>query len=516
MKRVLALLLSVLMISTFAACSLFGNPADSDELAEDLDEMTASSVEDIDDYDTDTDSNIADVNALTPATGSISFKLVHSYSADEAIEVERYSQAHTIGLWDGERYGLINTKTYEVIAPQYTVLDFVTQTPELSYYAFSDITTYDTLKDMNKMGLMDSDGNQILPMEYAIFEEVNERYVVVYNAVKRSDKEEGNGVDFLYLDPPDALIDLDPKQGGANYEITWQVYDLKEKRFVPGLKGNKPAKITGCGDFIEIDDDNYYRPDGSRVDMSNTTVFVNSCYYVNENGTKNVYDTNGKKLFTYDTEKYTIERGLKDNCFMVKDNLTEKSYVIDATGTRVSEELEGKILSSGGLFTQLIDEKKKLLKFDGTEVIPGTYDMATSALNSTGLCYFIDEKEEGNTYIFTNAEGEFYGMIQAESDAEGIPARGVSVKHDTDLYYVYSFETDSYSIEEVRSPKVVADFCYLSEDAESGNLGVICLLGNTVAIPYEYESIISCGSDEYIAAVKADGSVDLYQTVYDL
>ena len=166
-----------------------------------------------------------------------------------------------------------------------------------------------TAESLNRYGLVDPQGREILPEEYAEIRECNEFYALCIRVTEEtSDPEEA--VLSFYADTFDKN---DSSNQNVYFKGEWTLISLKTGQPVPGFSGTKASEYDSlkygsalCGELIETGDGKkYMRADGSLL-PAGADVFKNGCYTVTEPSKGTLYRADGTEVFSFDPNDSTL------------------------------------------------------------------------------------------------------------------------------------------------------------------------------------------------------------------
>jgi len=507
MKKIIALLLALMMLAT--ALTACGDAKDKD--SEKTDETTAATAEKdegkTEDEEEDEKSEKPGVlpEKLT-ATKVGSFDVDYLWSVDEC--GIRYQDENDV-------FGTLTLDGKKNSGAKWT--DCRTTGIDYEYYAVttSTNTEYDEIADLNCYGLANAEGELLIPEKYASFDVLNERYVRVYEVTEQA---EGKDDALVYMSNSD--WSFLPDEDDAYFKGNWYVYDLEAGALVAGVSGTKPYYVFARGDVIEYYDDNY---DTQYVDANGKewkhTWFIDEdrgIYGINdeEKGEATVYDKDGKKLFTYDSEKYDMGSASEElfgDYFKVYGDKDDElvTYLMDDSGKIVSSAFEN-IEGTEGNF---IDARGVgVCDFDGN-VIYATEDyinLYDDGIYGAVFSFESDDKlvvldKDGNI-IVEDAEAEInaYSCIYKEIDGET-------------LYYCYADKDYTIKATYIIGAEFVAKVKQES-DEYTGLYDVVDVISGEVIIEgytdYDASGLLYFEDGSigyYIYAEKAEGGYDIYE-----
>ena len=166
-----------------------------------------------------------------------------------------------------------------------------------------------TAESLNRYGLVDPKGREILPEEYAEILDGNEFYALCIKVTEET-ADPDEAVLSIYADTFDKNTSSDQK---VYFKGEWTLVFLKTGQPVPGFSGTKASEYDSlkygsalCGELIETSDGKrYMRADGSLL-PSGAEVFKNGCYTVTEPSKGTLYRADGTEVFSFDPNDSTL------------------------------------------------------------------------------------------------------------------------------------------------------------------------------------------------------------------
>lgn len=250
-------------------------------------------------------------------------------------------------------------------------------------------------EDVNSSALADADGNVLVPFECAFYawpansRDTQNRFILAYTGTEETENTE----DALFY-TTDSLIAIGgPGKDDVMYKGYARVFDIKEKKFIDGLRfehvdKNNTVNFIGDSLLVQNEDETHslYDASGKKIcDLGKKTEF-NDKYIVErtDSGEYKVYDDAGKELFS--TDKTLIVPKSKSG--YLQSYSDGKYSVIDAEGNTVlqtpvdivySEERDTFRTKDGGV-NKILDTSGKVLgetEGDCTELGYGYYAVET-------------------------------------------------------------------------------------------------------------------------------------------
>lgn len=186
----------------------------------------------------------------------------------------------------------------------------------------------------NTAGVVDAQGNELVPLSYASVVAIDSRFVRVAEITGTCEKKE------------DSITDFKNSLGDTVYCTgNWYIYDLTTGQKVPGATGTKKyASYSYGGKYVKyVTDDKVQHvitPEGNALPKD--AVHMKNGYYMikAENA---VYDAYGVKQFTYDPNGYIPLEDQDVSGYIVAKKPVDghdKYVLMDMTGAVVSGELD--------------------------------------------------------------------------------------------------------------------------------------------------------------------------------
>ena len=164
-----------------------------------------------------------------------------------------------------------------------------------------EIGTPDELDKINSVGLVDCTGEELIPAQYAVVEDLSDRFYRVCAVTERTEADEY----LVYLSKGAFTVSAGEKD--PRYLGTWSVYDLQTGAEVPNATGTKGGSVTVRGDVIVFtaDDGNRRYINAAGQDLPTEATYHNNGTYTDYSDDA-VYDSNGNKVFDGVTDGYEV------------------------------------------------------------------------------------------------------------------------------------------------------------------------------------------------------------------
>ena len=272
---------------------------------------------------------------------------------------------------------------------------------------------------LNRLGIMDSRGNVIVPEGYAYIKDANEYYAVCVRVSEETAKPEEAVITWSAKD-----FSSDAGSGDRVYfKGEWELVSLETGKPVPGFAGTKQSEYDKWkygsslyGNLIEVQyNKKYCRADGSELEAG-AEVLYDGSYIVREPSKGTVYDTNGKELFTFDPNEGSNALGDGLSGYFAVRGLPEgKGYtLLDQNGQAISVEY----VSKRG------DEPKVCGPF---VIVPGedsslagqVYDLQGNLITEKPVSLTYAEYDELHRVLYLETQGmeqEYYLFVSEEGE----------------------------------------------------------------------------------------------------
>ena len=306
------------------------------------------------------------------------------------------------------------------------------------YFAVSKslASSYNDIAGLNSVGLINGKGKTVAPMIYASFKILNERYIQAFQVTERTFSKDDALVYFS-----DDSFSFSPDEDDILYKGKWFIYDVTTGKLVNGVSGTKDTTVVAYGNNIVYYNDNNERiiVDGSGVALPESAkLFNNGSYSITEKDGI-VYDTNGKKMFTYDLTDF-CPTSFESNYYVASKSVDgETKYVVlDKTGKKISAEFD----SSISLYGELIYTEDKIYNHKGENIVKGTYKSVT--LDETFKdCYMLYQDD---VYTIIKEDGTVLFNAKNNDNITIHTSEFVVSKKADYCYLYYSHKDKDYTI----------------------------------------------------------------------
>ena len=271
------------------------------------------------------------------------------------------------------------------------------------YYNFDVLRKYFTvvtrkpsepsnLNDINATGLVDGEGNVLIPPEYALIKSfASDRYFQVFKATEITENKDEY---LIYL--TSSMFSLAPSDGDVLYKGNWYVYDIEAGKTVDGVSASKNYGCGVNGDMIY-----YYNDDHKYISVNtqgkpypqNAAVMDNGSYYMKNEGV--VYDAFGQKLFSCADEKYDSIYYYHGYYLCAIYQVQEKTLrILDETGRVVSVDFDDYVSVFG---KDMLLVGKTAYDFQGNKHV----NADISSISQYGDIWYLSNYETKDYYLFS-------------------------------------------------------------------------------------------------------------------
>lgn len=359
----------------------------------------------------------------------------------------------------------------------------------------------DDIDGINSVGLIDGNGEEIIPAEYATYEALNERYIEVCKATEKTESKDDA---LLFL--TDSLFSLGtPDEDDVLYKGSWYIFDCETGSFIPdvtGTKGYRSAAYGGCVQYVTDGEETVVLNGKGKKLAENANVFDNGCYAIDNNGNGTVYDSDGKVLFEYDSDSLvpTGNYGKYFAAIKYKDSGERSECVLDRNGKVVSSEFE----AVNYIYGDLVAFDGILYDFDGKKVVDGKFK--NFYMDDTGEKYVVCVNDEKIVYL--KANGKLIDEVSKKKDVEFESYNLLAYKKIDDDKYYYSFKDKDFSVK----GDSLTSWYVETEDGDNLKSLENVMTGKTVLTGYsDYSDAKGTDGTIYICAANKGGKgADIY------
>ncbi|MBO4299179.1 MAG: hypothetical protein J5998_10290 [Clostridia bacterium] len=248
-------------------------------------------------------------------------------------------------------------------------------------------------EDVNRIGLFDENGEQLIPFEAALIKRLGDRYLMVYYA---TEKTENKKEALLYISDGFFIGQGLPKDGDVMYKGYARFYDREMRRFVGDLVASDFNYSTGR---LLVLEGNYTLKTGIYDEngelLSDQRMKAGRGYLIK--GNKEVYDETLTLRYTSDTN---LENITGADGYMKKSIAGGGYQVIDIDGNVI---LPGPFKSVYDGYNGFFSVQKE----DGSYALIDAQNrvLASSAERFTRLCAGYYYGKDGNGFIFVGPDG---------------------------------------------------------------------------------------------------------------
>ncbi len=358
------------------------------------------------------------------------------------------------------------------------------------------------LDAINSDGLMDGEGNLVIPAQYAVFDVLSDRYV---QACTAKELVAADAEDYLLYLSSSMFSFGGPSDGDPRYSGEWVIYDLTTGKPVPGVSGTNRYAISVYGNIIKYVTENeeyrYVNEKGEDVD-SDPYYMENGCYVDSSEGV--LYDSEGNKVFSFDPNGFIPKYPKGDYYIAGKSVNGNSTYVLmDDTGKVIS----GEFTDYSPKFTdKAIFSEGDLFDYSGNKLTERTYKYGYLA--HRGLAFVLYEEDD---YALYDAEGKLIYACKNDSDNIYIDSSNYIVrKEQSDSYYYsyYCWKDADFTIKDATS---AGEFLVKTNKGDDTFGLVDTITGEEILNGYaDYKVATLDDGDVYIYGKTADATWDVF------
>ena len=354
----------------------------------------------------------------------------------------------------------------------------------------------------NITGIVDLDGNEIIPCNAAVIKGLSDRYIEVIVGTKET-KKKSNAL--FYASKSDFISVSGPKDEDVLYEGYGQVYDLQQKAYVPGVKITSAAEeLKACGNSIY-----WKKSDGSSsiVDSTGKEIINDKDKGTEievENGLykfdKKIYDDTGKEIAAPkdNAEPYVLNSNGQYVYYSTYENEKYYTTVLDKNGNTVFDNIDKDIKS---IYDDVAEFQYSVEKSSQSKVGLMTLDGKVIVEKVEGS-YF---RYEGNGYWEESANG-LYSIINKTGEVIS------NLKDTTNLICAKDGTDECVAILDTsktfKKDNMSSLTTALAKYSENSKYGLVDMYTGEKLLPCEYEEISYASG--YVYAYKL-GQWEVYE-----
>lgn len=352
------------------------------------------------------------------------------------------------------------------------------------------------LAGINSCGMIDGTGRMFVPMGYASFTILNDRFVQAMKVTQRTNSKDEA---LVYMSNDD--FSVAPDEDDVYYKGTWVVYDIETGRVVPGVSGNGNSTVIAYGDYVVYynDADERITVDANGTQMTNDEKVFDDGSYSITGRVGSVFDSEGNHLFDYDLTGFCPTSSEGDYYVASKYEDGDTKYVVmDKTGKVISAEFKDYIQ----IYGELIHCDEKIYNMEGKNIVKGSYSSVTydSIFGGCWLLYKDDVYTmitEDGSIVFQGAYNDDYNVYSTDF---------VANKKTDDGTFYYSHKDKDYTIK---------GYSFAPWFVETSNANgmydiVNTISGETVLEGYKDYSYTDAYNTLLYVYAKYDGGADIY------
>lgn len=351
-------------------------------------------------------------------------------------------------------------------------------------------------KELNVNGVVDANGKQLIPKEYASIDLMDSRFARVCQATGQTDSKDKQ------------MLHYNTIAGKVMLTGVWYIYDIQEGKRVPGATGTTRYATYTYGDYVKyVTDDKeicVVTPDGTPL-PEKAIHLKNGCYALENESGGTVYNGKSKKLFTYKKDGWVPydSTGLDGNIIAKKQVKGADRFVLmDRKGKIISGEFDQKPI----IYGKRVYVDGKLYTMEGKCVF-NTPCQSVGADPLTGQCFMMETLEGVDTLI--NGKGKVlyredkdkYGKVSFDSNRYLL-----SAEKDKKTYY-YSVKKKKFVLE----GEAFAPWLIKQEQEDSKNSLIDTLSGKVLLKDYfRYRYSDANSKLLYVYAETEEDTWDIY------
>lgn len=401
---------------------------------------------------------------------------------------------------DTNKYGILSYDSKKDSGAIYTSC-----TEEGKYFEVSknDMGAAPAVDGLNSVGLVDAEGNVLVPFEYATMDVLSDRFVKVTKVKGVTDNEDEALV--FYSENTFAFA---PGEDDILLKGVWYIYDMEKGRLIPGVSGTKAYYSYAYGNFVQYVNDQeesvYVDADGVAL-PENAAVYQNGFYKVETSVGGTVYDSNHNKLFAYSKDDYSMMTYSDGYMVGAKYDNGYTYYVLDNSG---------KIISAGfssyvSIYGDLIFSDYKVYDFSGKQLVEGQFDSIYMDDTFRDVWFLKDNSEY--TVIDRNGNVLYQGTESETLAVDCTSNFSVSKKQDNNQALYYSWAAKDFTL--TGYAYAFAPWLIRSVDNADGTCNLIDTAnGKTILQNYESYNkyVVDDDSVMYVLASNDNSSYDVY------
>ena len=436
MKKLLAILLAIAMLLSFAACAKKDGGETTAAGSESASETENGAIDTSENEAESASDETQSAEAQPVDTAGKEVKLTEVGHSDKEVYINDGGLVYT----DNDMSGVISLDGKHDTGAKYL------KVKDLGRY-FIVVTKYaENEKDydgLNCCGLIDGNGNEIIPADYAAISLVGDRFA---QACKVTEKTNDKDDYLVYFQSDDNRFSIGPKSGDVLYKGEWCIFDIETGKKLEGVTGTNRYIMSAYKNLL-----NYTTDDKKQIIVNekgtvlpdDAELLENGCYKINSDEEITVFDSDGKEQFKLSkADGYSSISASKNSDYYVASKTLEdyshKYCVLDGSGKVISTEFDNMPSLYGNLalcenFVYDLNGKKL---FD-SEVSSG-YKLG---IRNFGFVFDGNENfalfdEEGNLVCSVNGEDYYFDTLK----------NTLREKRD-DKYFYFNWSSGKFDIE---------------------------------------------------------------------
>lgn len=365
-----------------------------------------------------------------------------------------------------------------------------------------DATEYADITSINCTGVVDGNGNEIVPMKYATVSQLNERYIRVFEVTGQTENEDEVLIySYEGLAPVFGLGD----NVQAYYKGVWYIYDVTTGKRIKGVSGTRGYTTIARGNFVEYTTDDKQQVivnDKGETLPEGADLFANGYYALVQDNEGGVYNSDNEKMFAYALDGYIPTNSTGDYICAVKTDEATNYVLMDYSGKIVSAEF----VESPMVYGTFVYAGKQIYDFEGNVISAGSFTNVYYE-EQFGNAWFLKSDED---YTLIKDDGTILYQGTADDTISVDATYHFSIKKSTDEGdYYYSIKDKDFTLE----GNDIAPWLVQVKKANDTYDVVDVISGETIISGYtSYSCIEKPGEAIYVYARKGDSgyAFDIY------
>ncbi len=332
------------------------------------------------------------------------------------------------------KYGLMTNDGKNDTGARYAFASAL-QNENLFIVAEKDKSEITDVSSINCYGIIDDKGNEILPMKYADFYFLSERYVQVFEVSGIASDEDSA---LCSISTSYHSVECDGYRLHCNGSMF--IYDIEAGKKLDFITDADPDSFSAKGNYIVYKD-----AEGNEITVNHkgeflpegANLFSTGDYFLKDEASIAVYDSDNKKMFECSTDDYNWIHHSRGKYYVATKTDTNKDVVLNSEGEIVSVEYD----HISAVLGDFVLGKNCVYNFDGDVLVEGLTKSSCTYYTPVfhSVVYSISFLE-GDREVLITKEGAV--IFDNEGDSTVGFGRGVFVPSKTidgkKLYYSFA------------------------------------------------------------------------------